>query len=641
VLEKLVRIVIDDLSASLSDNLWQRYSARQGSRGLACGHQGWKDGFTYLNEGNNRASNVSFLFIPPTDGCYLVEEFHPADDDCQKPMAKELDWTIHYGRGAIKSVHEAWIQPAGNKWNTVALLPFYTEHGGKVVVKRAPDARGWVVADAFRFTRVATECQADAASALARYSHLAQHPFSVVLDNHVARIIGQAAAATCPDSAILGSAHVSSEQNCEAEYTFEPQSSGCYRVDEYHPVHAHNCPVDAGTKVRVEHLDGRHWEGLVAMAADGGKWNTLGHFAFGAGVHGKLMSKRADELYGSYWATDAFRFTWVAKSCRDKPIAFFVTIRISGVEFVKRSEDAIENGPTTNGDLHIALQDAFQAFAERNGVDRDIVRLLGLRHGSIIAEYEISLPQSAPYLELQAIQAFLGQLHGNIIEARRELCLAANAQSPCTVEVVDIKEPFVPGTTPPPPAKRSSEGFFQGMSLVFMLAGLFPPIGFCLCVMLFKMLGPPKKEMPFNLDNYDKRASEKQHKHLQKRLEQANARKKRKQGTSRLREDDLKVIVEGSNENLSTHSGGSTATPLPPGSELSSDPSSTAWNSNVDAGAPREANASEEDDVVLNASENLSLSFHATPVGMFSSKTKPCIQSKTVQTPTIWILPNH
>merc|ERR1712232_567539 len=47
------------------------------------------------------------------------------------------------------------------------------------------------------------------------------------------------------------------------------------------------------------------------------------------------------------------------------------------------------------------------------------------------------------------------------------------------------------------------------------------------------------------------------------------------------------------------------------------------WKPDPNTAAPTEALASEEDDVVLNASENLELSFHAIPVGMFSSKIRP------------------
>lgn len=146
--DNMIRFVVDDSSAFASDRHWQQYSSwNQGGESLSCGYNGWRGGFTY-SETRGQFSSVTFPFKPPADGCYLVEEFHPADE-CNRPMSRSLTWSIHFGRGQEEQIDVRWKSKEGdNRWNIIGLLPFYNDTAGKIVVGPA-DSSGWVVADAF------------------------------------------------------------------------------------------------------------------------------------------------------------------------------------------------------------------------------------------------------------------------------------------------------------------------------------------------------------------------------------------------------------------------------------------------------------------------------------------------------------
>eukprot|EP00747_Dinoflagellata_sp_TGD_P128133 gnl/TRDRNA2_/TRDRNA2_174485_c1_seq7.p1 gnl/TRDRNA2_/TRDRNA2_174485_c1~~gnl/TRDRNA2_/TRDRNA2_174485_c1_seq7.p1 ORF type:complete len:777 (+),score=144.59 gnl/TRDRNA2_/TRDRNA2_174485_c1_seq7:79-2409(+) len=454
------RMVIDDSDAAIDNTAWQPYD---------CDKSGWKER-SLLSSAvptGSQGDHALFTFQPPVDGCYLVEEFHPAST-CDRKMTSRAKLSVHYCMGEVQDVV---IDQAtrGNRWNFVALLPFYKDWTAGVTVSRQGIEGEFVAADAFRFTRVAEGRCEKAPVQLQQYQRMIKNaPISVTLDDRAAMKSRSKPSSQCDATALLGSAHTVSEGEASAEYAFEPPSSGCYRVDEFHPKKTESCNLGGSAHLRVDYCDGKNWQGQIGLAKDGARWNTLGHFPFFAGMPGKVTSRRLAEMpAGTHWVADAFRLTKVADSCFEVPHAALVALRIVGAEI---RAPTLASGLTTHVDLRHALH---TAVAKAAGISDELVRLLGARRGSIIAEFELLGP-SAEDVSF-AVQNIEKALAGPVLP--EELCAATRAGSGCKVELAHKAM-----ITPPP--SRGAFSFLQDQTATLAVIAAIGAVCFLLLTTL-------------------------------------------------------------------------------------------------------------------------------------------------------------
>jgi len=113
---------------------------------------------------NKGQANVSFVFDPPSDGCWKIEEYHPgADPMCRQYMPRNALLNVGFCKGLSQQFVLDQTQSPG-QWNEVTRLPFYKGWKGKITVKNHKseecDAAGhcFMMADAFRMTRVGDSC---------------------------------------------------------------------------------------------------------------------------------------------------------------------------------------------------------------------------------------------------------------------------------------------------------------------------------------------------------------------------------------------------------------------------------------------------------------------------------------------------
>jgi len=115
---------------------------------------------------------------------------------------------------------------------------------------------------------------------------------------------------------------------------------------------------------------------------------------------------------------DAFRFTKVADDCRTVPHSALLTLRLIGVDL---TEVQLPDGKlTTNTDQRLAFHDAVVDVA---GLHNSQVRLLGLRKGSIIAEFEFQGEEAYVSAAVKRVYAALLKHGPGSLEDR--LCQAA------------------------------------------------------------------------------------------------------------------------------------------------------------------------------------------------------------------------
>lgn len=159
----------------------------------------------------------------------------------------------------------------------------------------------------------------------------------------------------------------------------------------------------------------------IDLRRNGGQWNTLDYFPLDTGVRAAVLSSREPSLGdGVLWVVDAFRFTRVASRCNKRPYESLFTLQIK------------------DADLDLFSASEYEAFglllraavAEAGGLQLDEVRLLGLRTGSIIADFEARGQEAK-------IVAAMKRLHGNLGSdgnLSTMLCAAARGGESCAVE---------------------------------------------------------------------------------------------------------------------------------------------------------------------------------------------------------------
>lgn len=413
---------MDDLVAAAPSGLWENhFYGNSGS--LQCQTIGWGEHFKFLNHAQvgGQEAPLTFEFDPPEDGCYAVEEFHHGGP-CSQNLASEKVVTINYCRGGTRTFYVSQHMP-GNRWHTVALLPFYQGTTGKVVVTHVNGSAGFTTADAFRFTRIADRCSS-ADTKLVQYQEIAQNPETVTLDDTAASLSGSATDShQCGATSFLQGVFAVSEGDASATFSFMPQASGCYRVEEFHP---ESCALETNAQVQVNYCLGGVAERSVPLSQRGGQWNILGHWPFYAGVTGSITTRRLGEQSGALWVADAFRVTKASDSCWSVPEAMQFQVAVSAHLDLNVSNDTWL-APMV--DLRLSLEEIVTRFS---GLNPDQVRLQGLRLAAV-AEFELitSVPVGSDAVE--KLRADLAT--GEQSELRSLLCTVVGAVHPCDVEV--------------------------------------------------------------------------------------------------------------------------------------------------------------------------------------------------------------
>lgn len=533
-LTSLQQIVVDDANAVPEQRAnrvpaWLSYSWRAGGGGrLACGREGWKETFLFLDpefvsSGSSDGADVSvtFTFDPPSDGCYLIEEFHPRAGLCmnsERQMLPEAHWTIHHSKSSVKDIWWRWDDDTeGNRWNVVEMLPFYKGYEGRIIVKHpcadlyrestpCPAYAGWIPADAFRFTRI-DEAHWCASSAipqdLKRYQRLSLVPLSVVLDDkHSKASGGSSIEKQCGEAGVYGGVYVADKNDSLATYVFEPPSMGCYRVEEYHPSFARECSVLLTcASVEVQQWQNMTWESPVDLTRSSNQWNIVGHFLFLAGSIGIVTSRplNTSPVPGSVWIADAFRFTKVSETCNLLPYSALVTFHIHGADV----DDSQNHWSEAHGLLHLELDMALKEFfttPQNEGLEplyRSAVHLLFFRrHGrALVIEFEL---RGQTTLDKQLIQRHIEVLHAEITghpdsSFSGVLCglFARKPKSHCNVEVV--RSSFEqPRSDAPYKAFTSGESPFSGSlpSTAIFLMSIFPAGMFGVCLLYLRRCKP-------------------------------------------------------------------------------------------------------------------------------------------------------
>lgn len=113
---------------------------------------------------NKGSARFTFNFDPPTDGCYKIEEFHPGNSElCNRYLPRNTHLRITY---CSDSSAPFFINQAdrGGQWNVLGELPFLKGTKGYLTLLNSPEEQCWSppcfwMADAFRLTRIAAQCQ--------------------------------------------------------------------------------------------------------------------------------------------------------------------------------------------------------------------------------------------------------------------------------------------------------------------------------------------------------------------------------------------------------------------------------------------------------------------------------------------------
>jgi len=264
--------------------------------------------------------------------------------------------------------------------------------------------------------------------------------------------------AQCPSTVLYADfQHDGMQKNrhAQASFHFDPPHDGCYIVEEMHPMLM--CEGSKNTKVHVEYCKGLQANGTVDQAANGGQWAFLGALQFYAGHHGKVTLSNEGTEPGTLTVFDQVRFTWSGKDCLEVDAhPRRVDIRINA---------DFQNVAQRTYDFGRALTTKLAALAH---VPENSLRLIGLRSGSIIAEFLV-LPNVAEDVLIpnHSAQRNVGYLRDAVAKNAAELCALALGSrrlghiggplKNCYVEVKDLgfAKPILKPIKSPVPEQRT------------------------------------------------------------------------------------------------------------------------------------------------------------------------------------------
>merc|ERR1719316_2170434 len=229
--------------------------------------------------------------------------------------------------------------------------------------------------------------------------------------------------AKCPTTVLYAEKHhgmmyfqhdgMQKSRHAQATFHFNPPHDGCYIVEEMHPMLM--CEGSKNTKVHIEYSEALQANGTVDQTANGGQWAFLGALQFYAGHHGKVMLSNEGTEPGTLTVFDQVRFTWSGKDCLEVDAhPRRVDIRINA-DFQNVAQRTYGFGR--------ALMTKLAALAH---VPENSLRLIGLRSGSIIAEFLV-LPNVAEdvLIPTHSAQRNVGYLRDAVAKNAAELCALA------------------------------------------------------------------------------------------------------------------------------------------------------------------------------------------------------------------------
>jgi len=127
----------------------------------------------------------------------------------------------------------------------------------------------------------------------------------------------------------------STDNDVFVSYEINVEESGCYAVEEYHPV-VNNLSAACGSfsattvPVQINYCKGQVAWKSVDQAVNGGQWNQIARVPFYSGHVGSIKLTRGDDSAiethtcpgGScFWMADAFRVRRLAETCHDAEVA--------------------------------------------------------------------------------------------------------------------------------------------------------------------------------------------------------------------------------------------------------------------------------------------------------------------------------
>lgn len=458
-----LELVLDD-AAIHEDVAWNKAEGK-------CAQAGYGGGFHHNNGTVDRNKHFAdWNFRVEKDGCYWVEAYHPAATECDFRLHNHVPVTINFCLGLSTSgLVDQSVR--GGQWNKLIRLPFYKNHSASIIIssenlcdRLQRMAHGVWAADAFRLTWSAEDCHdknvkpdnAVAPSTEAEAKEPTVEPVPPAKEEITSGVVtepkaeeekeelqmpltqalmddsvdAEIRAATneplsqCPATAGRTFHHDGLQKGLRAEATFhfDPPRDGCYLIEEMHP-QLEQCKASTATKVHVKYGTGVEETGSVDQSANGGQWTFLAARPFYAGYRGKVTLSNEATAPDTLTVFDKVRFTWLAKSCRDRTAhPRKVEIRLT-VDF-----DNIDHWRSKFG---ATLKTKLAGWAD---VPEESLRLTNLRAGSIIAELLV-LP-SAGFSALQTVERLGEELA--VEKQVGELCALTGAPlEGCTVELKD------------------------------------------------------------------------------------------------------------------------------------------------------------------------------------------------------------
>jgi hypothetical protein len=260
-----------------------------------------------------------------------------------------------------------------------------------------------------------------------------------VVDDADSKALGSTLEPTlqCPATASKTFHHDALQKDQLAQHTFhfDPPRDGCYLIEELHPqvgcLEPCVCKASANTNVHVNYCKGLAAFGKVDQTANAGQWTFLGAFPFYAGHPGNVTLSNEGTKPGTLALFDQIRFTWSGESCRKvESHPRQVMIRLT-VDFKSVASRLSEFGSALTAKL-----------AELANLPEKSLRLIGLRSGSIIAEFFVAPSvvddPFAQTPDLNALQA-IERLQKAVDHNNAELCaLTGAAVEGCKVEFTDL-----------------------------------------------------------------------------------------------------------------------------------------------------------------------------------------------------------
>jgi len=408
---------------------------------------------------------AEYSFEPQKDGCYAIEEYHPAVG-CAGLKPGMAPVRIDYCKGEVAMGIVDQGQNGG-QWNYIAKLPFYVGHKGKISVTRqdfpaevCPTNDCLYMADAFRLTWISEKCnyahkghsvrEELEREEAERSRHVAQTEREQMRKQaEAARAAGASATSAAEKEKALEQPVVSvrmvveefkaapKKEGAEADqnddhvmFPFQAPLDGCYVLEERHPHRPEekskkpvpfqvNYCKGRSAQAAVHHADGRH-----------GQWNYLAHFPYfddekNAGV---LVPRRVLQEKNAH----AFRYTYVGPRCSAEEAEVHKMELRTTVDF-----KAVENRiPEFKEKLR-------QILASPAGVAMERILVSHVRAGSVISEVTllpaaVHAPGIEPSSKHSAGEAVLALEKALETDLGEKICAltAADPAATCTTKVI-------------------------------------------------------------------------------------------------------------------------------------------------------------------------------------------------------------